>query len=73
MPLSKDEAEHEEEMLGKLAVAASKWTDQEFAARIVGLLIEDRGLINAYQRTIEYMVKVSRYRDKILRTEGKIP
>lgn len=49
----------------ELGALAAGWTDEEFAARIVGLLIEDKGFINAWQRTIEFMIRVAREREKL--------
>lgn len=67
-PLSPNTGEpkmRSEEMIESLGRTAAEWTDEEFASRIVGLLIEDKGLVNNWQRTIELMLKVSRIREKI--------
>ena len=56
----------EEKAVLDMAQTASEWSDDEFASRIVTLLIHDKGLINAWQRTIELMVKLCRQRDKII-------
>lgn len=53
-----------------MATSASDWTDEEFATRIVSLLILDKGLVNAWQRTIELMVKVARHRDEIIKAKA---
>ena len=60
------EAAKVEALIRDMALSASDWTDEEFASRIVSLLILDKGLVNAWQRTIELMVKVARERDKII-------
>lgn len=49
--------------LRKIAQSVATATDEEFAARIVSLLIMDKGVVNAWQRTIETMIKVARLRD----------
>lgn len=49
----------------ELGAAAARWSDEEFATRIVSLLIMDKGLVNAWQRTIETMIKVAREREKL--------
>ena len=68
--MSDTEAAKIEATYRRLAESAAEWPDEEFASRIVGLLIEDKGLVNAWQRTIEMMVKVCRYRDEIIRAKG---
>ena len=49
-----------------MATSAADWTDDEFAGRIVGLLIHDEGNLNKYKRTIELMIEVCRERDRII-------
>lgn len=43
-------------------------SDEQIATRIVSMLIMDKGLVNAWQRTIETMLKVIRAIDRIKAT-----
>lgn len=54
-----------EAALRKMAAGVATATDEEFAARIVSLLILDKGVVNAWQRTIETMIRVARIRDAL--------
>lgn len=49
-----------------LAAIAATWDDDQFASKIVELLILDKGVVNAWDRTIKIMIKVARKRDVIL-------
>jgi hypothetical protein len=42
--------------------------DEQLAGRIVGLLIHDKGSLNAYQRTIEVVIKLLRHVEHIKST-----
>lgn len=60
------DAKHDE-----IAEVAAAWTDEQFATKIVELLIHDKGIVNKWQRTIETMVKVARKRDVIRVAEAE--
>lgn len=64
--MNDDEAKRINETLDDMAQSAAEWTDEQFATRIVELLILDKGLVNAWQRTIEMTIKLSRKRDAII-------
>lgn len=50
--------EKQDALIKKMAVDVAAMPDDVFASRIVGMLILDRGRLNAYQRTLELMLKV---------------
>jgi len=56
----------EDQIIDGMAETAASWTDDQLAAKIVELLILDKGVINAWDRTIKTMIKITRKREKIL-------
>lgn len=55
-----DEQNSIDAKIAEMAAVAKDWTDEEFAGRVVGLLILDEGHLNKYQRTIETALKIFR-------------
>ena len=68
--MTPDEETKAAALIEDMGAAAADWTDEEFAGRIVGLLIMDKGLVNAWQRTIEMSIRIFRVAERI-RAERK--
>lgn len=62
----------EDEIIDQMAEHAASWTDDQLAAKIVEMLILDKGVINAWDRTIKTMIKITRRREKILLSKAPI-
>lgn len=53
-------------MIDEMATHAVDWTDEQLATKIVQLLILNKGVVNAWSRTIELMIKIIRKREQIM-------
>lgn len=51
--------------IDEIAATSLGWSDEELASRIVGLLIEDKGSLNAYQRTIVLAIRIVRAQERL--------
>lgn len=56
----------EDEIIEEMAAHAADWTDDQLAAKIVEMLILDKGVVNAWDRTVKMMIKITRKREQIL-------
>ena len=56
----------EDEIVNEMAAHAVGWTDDQLAAKIVEMLILDKGVVNAWDRTIKMMIKITRKREQIM-------
>ncbi len=63
--------EETEEKIKEIAVMAADWTDDDFAHRLVTLLIHDKGSLNKYKRTMDFTIKVCRERDILLQAKNE--
>ncbi len=56
----------EDALIEEMATTAVDWTDEQLASKIVELLIHDKGVVNAWDRTIRMMIKITRKREQIM-------
>ncbi|MBA3548820.1 MAG: hypothetical protein H0T76_20245 [Nannocystis sp.] len=65
-PFNATPVNENEALINKLAHQAAAWSDEEFATRVVQMLILDEGVVNKWQRTIEIMIEITRKRERLL-------
>lgn len=66
-----EEKARAQQLIGQMAAQSLDWSDEKLAGRIVSLLILDKGLVNAWQRTIETMIEMLRIREALIRERRK--
>lgn len=55
-----------QELIVDMATTSIDWSDERMAGQIVEMLILDKGLINAWQRTIITTIEILRVREALL-------
>lgn len=56
----------EDALIEEMATAAADWSDDQLSSKIVELLIHDKGVVNAWDRTIKMAIQITRKREQIL-------
>lgn len=53
-------------LIKDMARTAVDWTDEQLAAKAVELLIHDKGVVNAWDRTMRLIISITRKREQIM-------